>query len=898
MDLTLRPGVLLLDARRGNDPVDFADRGVAVNGQSGRLTGLRLDGLQGTTPVVLDAGMLAWTAPAVASVWQRSGTNVLRGNVVGFLGTGGMAASEYFSHLRPPATFAQLGVSLGGPISKDRLFFFVNHQSTGNDRAIVWRAALPEAAFRAGDFSAAASVIYDPATGVGDAGARSPFPGNAIPASRISPIARRLLALLPAANRPDAALGQVNYESVGRDKHREHTSSFRLDWHPSAVDRIIVRLAWDHSTFATPAPFDVGGGPADIGPAAGAGSTRFARVQCIRVFSPVVVLEVDGSALLRDSDARLDGEASASSGGIPSVLVQGYSALLLGIPGGLPWEMSSRVLQVGPRLSVIRGSHYLRAGVQFKSLRHDRLQGGWDSGPRGQLTFGPLQTASPTDPASQNGYANAFASFLLDLPDGFALDLPLRPVRAQRWVGTAFLQDDWKATRNLTLTLELRQEYHAPFSGLESDGTLSNYDPATNTLQVAGLGSVPRNFGVRKGRGLFCPRAGVAYRLSYDSMLRARYGLAVVPFSPDSFAGNYPLRASYEAVKAGTYSAATMMSAGSAERPEVSVPSSGILSADTPGLRDQIFEAVPLDLQPGRLHVWSVSLQRTLPLRIDTNIAYVGARGLDLPVLRDLNAGQVLGADNAGRPLSAAFARTATTWTWWRGRSQYRALQVSLGRQTTRLQVTTAYTWGRSLDYASGSRPLSTPADPERSWGRSDFDRTHTLVLAFSYRFLFGGPAHRWHRHLTEGWRLSGILRAQSGTPVDVTLLGSTLGAPGNTQRPNVQGPPEIAGAYGPGQAFFAASAFSVPAAGEWGSLTRNAALTGPASVNLDLALAKELRLGDRLKTELRLEAFNLTNTPQFGNPDGVLGSASFGQVTRTLPESARALRLGARLTF
>jgi hypothetical protein len=207
-----------------------------------------------------------------------------------------------------------------------------------------------------------------------------------------------------------------------------------------------------------------------------------------------------------------------------------------------------------------------------------------------------------------------------------------------------------------------------------------------------------------------------------------------------------------------------------------------------------------------------------------------------------------------------------------------------------------AYTWGRSRDFASEGAQLSTPADPERSWGRSDFDRTHVFAAAFVFRPLEWQRG--WRGALLGGWRLAGVIQIQSGTPVDVTMSAAALGAPGNAQRPDLVSRPSTLGATGPEQVYFDETAFSRPAAAAWGSLTRNAALSGPTYVNLDLSLAKQIHLGGRSSLDLILDAFNATNSPHFLNPSGLFGSATFGQVTRTVPGSERTLRLGARFQF
>ena len=151
---------------------------------------------------------------------------------------------------------------------------------------------------------------------------------------------------------------------------------------------------------------------------------------------------------------------------------------------------------------------------------------------------------------------------------------------------------------------------------------------------------------------------------------------------------------------------------------------------------------------------------------------------------------------------------------------------------------------------------------------------------------------------MLKGWRLSGSFIAQSGTPIDITASNVLLGASGNIQRPDMSSLPDILGGTGPGQSYFDTSVFSVPAAAAWGNATRNAVADGPGIFTLDMALAKDFEFANDATFQLRTECFNITNTPRFVNPSGEFGTATFGQVTATVPGSERSVRFGARISF
>jgi hypothetical protein len=256
----------------------------------------------------------------------------------------------------------------------------------------------------------------------------------------------------------------------------------------------------------------------------------------------------------------------------------------------------------------------------------------------------------------------------------------------------------------------------------------------------------------------------------------------------------------------------------------------------------------------------------------------------------------VLGAENAGRPLYPLYGRTANVLGFLPTNTSYNSMQAKLDRRFKNgFLVTTSYTLGKAVNYADETG-IATPADVERSKGRGGFDRKHVFAASFIYDVPFfkesTGVAH-W---VLGGWQLSGIFAAYSGTPINFTASGNTLAAPGNTQRPNVSGTPEILGGIGPGQKYFDTSVFSNPAQNTWGNMNRNDSIDGPGFWNLDASLVKRLRFAHDVNLELRADAFNVTNTPHFNNPNGTFGQSTFGEINSSFGQ--RLVRFGARVIF
>jgi hypothetical protein len=256
----------------------------------------------------------------------------------------------------------------------------------------------------------------------------------------------------------------------------------------------------------------------------------------------------------------------------------------------------------------------------------------------------------------------------------------------------------------------------------------------------------------------------------------------------------------------------------------------------------------------------------------------------------------VLGANDAGRPYYQKYGRTAGVISFLPTDTSYNSLQAKVDRRFKNgLMLTTSYTLAKAINYTEETG-IPTPADLERSKGRPNYDRRHAFAASFIYDMPFfkaGDGVLHW---VLGGWQFSGIFTAYSGTPITFTASNATLAAPGNTQRPNVSGTPTVLGNIGPGQKYFDTSVFSAPAQNTWGNVGRNDSIEGPGFWNLDASLVKRFNFTHDLNFELRADAFNLTNTPHFNNPNGSFGSATFGEINSSFGQ--RLIRFGARLIF
>jgi hypothetical protein len=864
---------------------------------------------------------------AVSNVTLKSGTNEMHGSVFFFGNNDNTRAKEYFSGNKAPTRYRQLGFTLGGPVLKNKLFYFGDYQYTSDKLGKVNRHTIPIPEWRTGDLRSAPTRIYDPATGNADGTGRQQISCNGvlnvICPNRISPIAQKLLTFLPAPNLT-AALGQNNYViNTVRDKEI-HSFDVKINYQLNDSNLITGRLSYQRPVIFDPGSFGIYGGPANGG-FAGSGTQDVYSTQgtWTHTFDPRLILDVrfgvnyyhnvaiSQAAGLKTSEevGIKNANTDSFSDGLTRIEIGGFSSPLLGFSNSLPWDRGETTTNITGIVTRLFGNHTLKVGGEWRRNRDFLLQLQDNGGVRGRFGFGGSQTGLPGDNASISGLANSFASFLLDRPSGVGRDIKVIDNPGTRhWAFFTFINDKWQVTQKLTLDLGLRHEYYRPFTGLAEKGGLSNYDPANNTARVIGFGDIPSDLGVTATWKNFAPRLGAAYRFTDKTVVRAGFGTTIIPFPNNSYAFNFPVKQNNQFNPANSFATAGSMAAGFPAPIVFSVPSNGIIDANLPILRNSGLFSVPLDLREGKIHSWNAAFQRELWWGITAEAAYVGnvGRGIITPV--DINAGLTPGQDNAGRPLNQKFGRTASVTSWIPTDSNYHSLQVKADRRFAQgFLLTTSYTYGQAINYADDNGGLSTPADPELSRGRAGFDRTHMFSQTFVWELPIGRKGNGFVRAVLGGWQLTGLLVAQTGTPIGFTTSGTLLRAPGNTQRPNASGKPKIFGKIGPGQLYFDPSVFSAPAANTFGNMKRNDSINGPGYVNLDGSIFKRFRFTERFGGELRADMFNVTNSPHFNNPNGGYAAPpagqtfpfagnTFGQVTGAFGE--RLVRFGARVTF
>ena len=619
---------------------------------------------------------LGRAAGANTNVMLKSGTNDLHGAGYEFLRNSAMNARNFFDPSVGHLAYNYFGGNVGGPIRKNKMFFFGDFLRTTDHEANTNLGTIPPSSWRTGNLSSAPNTVYDPATGNADGTGRTPFAGNIIPSNRISPIASKLLGLLPGPNQASPE-GAPSNNYFGLLPFTKDTNSFdvKIDDNQGDNGRLSGRFSYAKPVIYQAPIFGLAGGWAQ-GAFEGTGiqKTYSAGINYNRIFTPTLIAEFRVGATHYHNDAlNSDYGTNASQAiGIPGVNIDQWTSGLasinlngvfsnpmVGYSASIPWMRAEALINVVNTWTKTLGNHTVKWGVDFRRLRDDLLQT-QTVNPRGLFSFGTAQTtlnpgAGGTAPST--GSANNFASFLLDLPSSGGRDIAAYypALRANQFF--AFVQDKWQVSPKLTLDVGLRWEFYPPATPRFPQG-FSNYNPVNNTLELAGTGSVPMNLGLTTYYSFFSPRLGAAYRLDSSTVLRAGFGVSYTPFPDNTYAYNFPVKqnnqystgtSNYQpAVTAnGFFSMATGFPA-----PQLAViPSNGIIS--NPSLTQSDF-VIPKDWKNPYVESWNLSVQRTLPLHFTLDASYVGNHGVRTVATYNLNVPTTMdqaGKGVNGRPL-------------------------------------------------------------------------------------------------------------------------------------------------------------------------------------------------------------------------------------------------------
>ena len=863
---------------------------------------------------------------AAVNVQIKSGTNQFHGSLHEFHTNSRMRARNFFYYqpgTLPKNIFNQFGGTFGGPVIKNRLFFFGSWERTVRRQNASAFRTLPTAALRQGDFSGTGARIYDPETGAANGTGRTLFPGDRIPTNRIDPIVQKLIALIPAPNLVSATPAN-NYFASGTYEFNRDNYDFKVNLIPNQNSTLFVRYSISPSQIFDPPSLGPAGGDALAGGQPGNAPGRVQSTAIGGTYTLSSNLLLDGNIGFTrqrlgaqnvdiDKNYGLDlgipgtNGSDRLQGGYPRFAISGFSSI--GNPNvSNPFLFRDNQYVAAGNLSWSRGAHDLRFGGEYTYYTINHFQPQAAYGPRGGFNFSGGLTALNGGPAPT--LYNGWADFLLGLPQAMGKDLQNINPAAVRMPGWGiYARDQWQVTRSLTLNYGTRFERY-PFATRDHRGA-ERYDPVIDRVLIGGLGSTPEDTGVEVGAGQFAPRLGIAWRATEKTVVRLGYGISVDPNSFRNMRDAYPATISLQLSGASSFQAAGLLKNG---LPAIVSPdiSSGSVALPT-AIGTQTF---PQTFNRGYIQSLNLTLQRDIGWGFTVQGAYVATRAIRQTANVNINAGEV-GLGNPGRAL-ARFGRIANiNMLVPFNTATYNSFQTQINRRLNpAAQVGLTYTYSKAMGYADNSDSGLTFHSVSQ-WARNraltGFDRTHNLQLYGVYELPFGagkrwatsGPAS-W---LAGGWQLNGIMTRMSGTPFTVTSAGASLNAPGNTQTADLVTPNvKILGGIGRGASWFDPLAFAPVTAVRYGTVGRNS-MRGPGVFNLDASLFRNFKITERFRLQFRTEVFNLTNTPAFNNPganassptrraDGsIINNNGFSEIT-SAQGTERQIRFALKLTF
>lgn len=917
-----------------------------VNGQHFSGTGYQLDGTENRDPIlgiiVINPNLEAigeskitsqnydaefgQAIAGVVSVQTKSGTNEIHGSLFEFRQNDVLQARNPFSQFQkdpqtgkfiPDTLKNQFGGSIGGPFVKDRFFYFADYQGTRSKVGGTRLLTVPTAAARQGDLSAYGVPIFDPRT-------RQQFPGNRIPANRLSPQALAILNLIPLPNAPGRNNGTVeNFVASGSEQFDADSFDVRIDAVLTDDFNLFGRYSFADFSRNGPTAFGAGGGQELVT----LGGVSVVRNQSIAIgfdhsLSDSLILDFRfGWFRYHVNVLPFDyGTTPASDAGIPGLNFDDFSSGLFagfinggfGIPdinfgSGLgvnrcncPLEQDEQQYQFVTNVSKIAGNHTFKFGVDVRRAFNLRVPS--DAHRSGELSFNGSRTAGPS---GEGGLG--LATYLLGDVTFFRRYVSSSTdARERQWRHFYYGQDTWRPTQNLTITYGMRLDIINPQT-VNEPGNAGFLDLTTGDIKVAGVGGIGLNGDVENSLN-WAPRIGIAYQLDEKSVIRAGYGRSydIGVFGSvfgHSVTQNLPVLAVQELRAPSSFDAVFTLAEG---------PSAPVFPAPGPDgrfpLPNGVFtRALPDKQRLPAVDAWNVTYQYQFTEDLSGEVAYVGNKGTHVfagngPAF-DLNQaaidpnfrnGQASVPRDLRRPLYQLFG-------WTQGidyfcncaDNRYNALQAKVTkRYSNGWSLLGHYTWQRAENYDSDQFIF----DRELNHGRQDFDRTHAFVLTQIFDLPFG-DGRRWLsdvpkgvNYVIGGWQFNSSTTIQSGLPFNVCYNNSGQDRDTGPCRPDLIGDPATGGDR---DRFFNAtpigssgSAFGRPAPGTFGNLERNA-LDGPGYWRTDASLFKRFHFTERTTLEFRVEVVNLFNHVNLGFPDSTIGvpgadNPNAGRITST----------------
>jgi len=848
---------------------------------------------------------------ASVTIVTKSGTNQIHGSLFEFNRNKAYTARNFFAPTNPPFNRNEFGFTAGGPIIRDKTFFFGGYEGLRERSSNTYTLSVATAAERAGNFSGLRPII-DPLSG-------SAFPDNQIPANRIDPRAKALIDRVQLPNGPGTgAAGTVNNLAVNVPNTFDINRYFlRIDHHFSSKDQISGNF---NSSKGDPY-FVAQAYPLGYGSWQNGGfDTKVYNLTWNRNFSATVLNEArfgylyHGSMRLgmnTDFDPRSlfpDLSANLPLGGLPNVNINNHVAI--GDYGGSE-RGKQFTRQIVDNLTFIRSKHTFKTGVNISNFRVSSPPAafGLISNVAQNASFGRFDfTGRFTSGGTNAAPEHSFADFLLGYPNATYRSSPSAVNLFYNTTYAAYIQDDYQVSPRFTLNFGVR--YFLQTTWKERDQAQANLDLTTGKLVIPRSDLPPQaqsrlaaaypivtdpNYQIQSAdTNNFAPRVGFAFRPFSDNktvirggagfyynMLPVYIGFRQMGFSNPPFL----LSETFESA-AGNTPSLTLA------RP---FPGAGALSPNP------AITAVERQMKNSVSQQWNFTLEREIASNLGIRASYVGNKTSNLPFYNDLinvSREQVAGPLQPYRPYQPW---SDINYLHYAGDSTLHQLQLeAIKRYSYGLNFQLEYSWNRSLDNTPITGGPQDPYNASADRGNSDQIRRHIFTAAYSYELPFGegrallsgvsGLAGK----AIGGWGVSGVTYLRTGQPFSVSFTSSTQGW--RSSRANVTNVGALSRDERSITRWFDASGYSIPAPFTYGNSARNL-LFGPGDIVFDVSVLKETRITERINTQFRAEFFNLPNHANFGNPGANLSvPASLGRITSA--GDPRQIQFGMKVLF
>ena len=857
---------------------------------------------------------------AQINIATKAGTNEIHGVLYEYFRNNVLDAKNFFDRPGPMPAYRrnQYGASIGGPIRKNKTFYFGNFEGARIRQGITKLATEPTTDMKNGNFSALSTIIYDPNSlaPVNGVLARSPFPGNIIPSGQITTVGRNVVNLYPNPNGPGTSTANGLYTSSPIKTDNFDQFTVRVDHRFNDNNTFFGRYSYSkEDRFDT---FDSFCASANNVPGFGCNTLnggQQAVADYIRLLGPTKVNEarvsftrVRGGILqlnLGDDISSQLGIAGTGRSpvdfGVPIFTATGYDRL--GEATNLPQDRHDNTWEWSDSLSWTTGRHTMKFGAEIRHFQENFL---FDSSARGTINFTPFYSAqvSTTSAGVVNavtGTGNAIADMLLGFPNTTGVSRSFAGIGANTVAGlrqtstNLFAQDDFRVRPNLTLNIGLRWEYNSPTT--DKYNHLATFDPnfaSSTPLPYLRISTSDTQNVYNSSKKEFAPRIGFAYTpFGPKTVIRAGYGVYW-----DIKILNVILNSNLTApfLTAYTFNQST----NGQPNIQLANPYGG---TGTPAIPNASWVENPF--RDGYVQQWGFNVQRQLTSSLGLTVGYVGSKGTHLDHAYDYNEPAP----------TASFTQSLRKYPMYAAinvrspgaSSVYHSFQLTFEKRFSHgLSFLTAYTFSKSIDDGSlwnGSAVAVTNFHLER--GLSTFDTRHRWISSYTYDLpyghgrTFGGKSPALLNAILGGWQTNGIVTIQSGNPLDPST-GLQLSGTQTGTRPDVTCNPNDF-PHDPAR-WFNTSCFGTSFLGRYGTAGRNI-IIGPPTHSFDFAMLKKFGLGKESRyLQLRSEFFNAFNHPNFDNPNVTVTSSTFGKITSAGVQdqraSSRQIQFALRLVF